>query len=475
MSIGEFDGTHDAFYAFVHADDREPVHQATAAALRGERPYAVEHRITRADGTMRWLHEQATIVRDVTGHPIRMVGTVQDITERRQLEDQLRQSQKMEAIGRLAGGIAHDLNNALTAIAGYAELALGVVATGHAARSDIEEIRRATERAGSVTRQLLAFSRKQLLEPRIFDLNATVTSLTRMLGRLLGPGHRRARRRSPTTCRGSWAIQVPGRAQAVINLAVNARDAMPLGGRLRADDGGRRRWTKSARRTQVPMTPGRYVVLRVSDAGQGMSRETQAHIFEPFFTTKDVGKGTGLGLSMVYGTMKQIGGFIFVDSELGHGTTFRMYFPPAAEPESVTPPAGPAIEHGRRGRETLMVVEDEPAVRNLVASALRPEGYTLLLATSAEEALEIADAHDGPLDLLLTDSVMPGKSGMELAHAMRQRRPGLPIIVMSGYTEETLTVGSVDDPLVLLQKPFSPRDLRQRIRDRLDMVGRSKR
>jgi two-component system cell cycle sensor histidine kinase/response regulator CckA len=472
VPIGRFEGTHDAFYAFVHPDDREPVHQATAAALRAERPYAVEHRITRADGTMRWLHEQATIVRDADGQPIRMVGTVQDITERRQLEDQLRQSQKMEAIGRLAGGIAHDLNNALTAIAGYAELALGVVAAGHAARSDIEEIRRATERAGSVTRQLLAFSRKQLLEPRIFDLNATVTSLTRMLGRLLGPDiavHASVADNLPRIMGDPGQIE-----QAVINLAVNARDAMPHGGRLQLTTAVEEVDAEHAR-TQVPMTPGRYVVLRVSDAGQGMSRETQAHIFEPFFTTKDVGKGTGLGLSMVYGTMKQIGGFIFVDSELGQGTTFRMYFPPAAEPQPVTPPAGPAIEHGRRGRETLMVVEDEPAVRNLVASALRPEGYTLLLATSAEEALQIADAHDGPLDLLLTDSVMPGKSGMELAHAMRQRRPGLPIIVMSGYTEETLTVGSVDEPLVLLQKPFSPRDLRQRIRDRLDLVGRSKR
>jgi CheY-like chemotaxis protein len=215
------------------------------------------------------------------------------------------------------------------------------------------------------------------------------------------------------------------------------------------------------------MPPGEYVVLRVSDSGHGMPLDTQARIFEPFFTTKDVGKGTGLGLSMVYGTLKQSGGFIFVDSEVNRGTTFRLYFPPAAVPEP-TLAAPHARENERRGKETLLIVEDEPLVRNLVASALRHDGYGLLLASSAEEALTLADAQEGPIDLLLTDAMMPGKSGVELANLMAVRRPGMPVIIMSGYTEETLDVPALREPIALLQKPFTPRELRRRIREMLD-------
>ena len=263
----------------------------------------------------------------------------------------------------------------------------------------------------------------------------------------------------------------PGQVeQAIINLAVNARDAMPSGGRLTlttsVDD-----VDDTFARRHVPMAPGRYVALRVADTGHGMTRETQARVFEPFFTTKEIGKGTGLGLSMVYGTLKQIGGFIFVDSEVDRGTTFRLYFPPAAERPAATPsdnaPA-PEAATARKGHETLLIVEDEDSVRNLVASALRHDGYELLLATSAEEALRVDEQHKGRIDLLLTDAIMPGKSGIELATAMAARRPALPVIIMSGYTEETLTVAPLDKPISLLQKPFTPRELRQRIRDMLD-------
>jgi two-component system, cell cycle sensor histidine kinase and response regulator CckA len=222
------------------------------------------------------------------------------------------------------------------------------------------------------------------------------------------------------------------------------------------------------------MKPGRYLALRVSDTGHGMSPGTQARIFEPFFTTKDVGKGTGLGLSMVYGTLKQIGGFIFVDSAIGRGTTFRLYFTPAAQrpastlpdPAAATRPPSPPSE--RKGHETLLIVEDEPAVRNLVASALKSDGYQLLVAVSAEEALKIANAFEGPIDLLLTDAIMPGKSGIELANLLAASRPAMPVIIMSGYTEETLSSGELSQPLTLLQKPFTPRELRRRIRDVLD-------
>jgi len=464
VALGKFEGSSAAFFEFVHPDDRAAVHAASDKAVADGQPYDFEHRVVRPDGSVRWVHEKAAVVRDPQGRPLRMVGTVQDITERRQLEDQLRQSQKMEAIGRLAGGIAHDLNNALTAIAGYAELALGEVASDHAARADVEEIRRAAERAGSVTRQLLAFSRKQLLEPRVFDLNDTIAGICRLLSRLLGTD---IEVKAELALEPLHVLGDPGQVeQAVLNLAVNARDAMPSGGRLVLAT-TRETIDDAFARSHPPMPAGQYNVLRVSDSGHGMARETLARIFEPFFTTKDVGKGTGLGLSMVYGTLKQIGGFIFVDSELNHGTTFRLYFPAAAAPARDA--AATSVSRSeRRGHETLLIAEDEPSVRSLVASSLRRDGYRLLIAASAEEALATAQAHDGPIDLLLTDAMMPGKSGVELANLMTIRRPGIPVIIMSGYTEETLDVPGLGEPIALLQKPFTPRDLRRRIREVLD-------
>lgn len=464
VALGKFEGSSAAFFAFVHPDDRAAVHAASDKAVADGQPYDIEHRVVRPDGSVGWVHEKAAIVRDPQGRPLRMVGTVQDITERRQLEDQLRQSQKMEAIGRLAGGIAHDLNNALTAIAGYAELALGEVAADHAARADVEEIRRAAERAGSVTRQLLAFSRKQLLEPRVFDLNDTIAGICRLLSRLLGTD---IEVKAELALEPLHVLGDPGQVeQAVLNLAVNARDAMPSGGRLVLAT-TREPIDEAFARSHPPMPAGQYIVLRVSDSGHGMARETLARIFEPFFTTKDVGKGTGLGLSMVYGTLKQIGGFIFVDSELNHGTTFRLYFPAAASPARDA--AATSVSRSERhGHETLLIAEDEPSVRSLVASSLRRDGYRLLIAASAEEALATARGHDGPIDLLLTDAMMPGKSGIELAGLMRTQRPGIPVILMSGYTEETLNVPSSKEPIELLQKPFSPRELRRRIREVLD-------
>ncbi len=461
VPAGEFEGTSTAFFARVHPADIETVRATSAAAIEGDRPYDIEHRILRPDGTVRWVHERANFVRDRQGRALRMIGTVQDITDRRLLEDQLRQSQKMEAIGRLAGGIAHDLNNALTAIAGYSELALAELPAGHATRADIEEIRRATERAGSVTRQLLAFSRKELLEPRLFNLNETIGALGRLLARLLG---------TDITVRTELAPDLPpilgdpGQIeQAVINLAVNARDAMPSGGDVVLST-SLETLDEAGARANAPMLPGNYIVLRVSDTGHGMSQETAARIFEPFFTTKETGKGTGLGLSMVYSTLKQIGGFIFVTSELNRGTTFRLYFKPSAV---AAPESKPSVDEASgRGEETVLVVEDESSVRNLVASSLRTEGYRLLMASSAEEALGIVDGFAGPIHLLLTDAIMPGKSGIELANLLVGKRPGLRVIIMSGYTEETLT--GLESHAELLQKPFAPKDLRRRVRAALD-------
>jgi signal transduction histidine kinase len=457
VALGSFEGTSESFFARVHPADVETVRAASTGALADERPYDIEHRIIRSDGGVRWVNERADIVRDQTGRPLRMIGTVQDITDRRLLEDQLRQSQKMEAIGRLAGGIAHDLNNALTAIAGYSELALAEIPSDHVARADVEEIRRATERAGSVTRQLLAFSRRELLEPRLFNLNDTIGALGRLLARLLGAD---IEVQTDLAADLPSILGDPGQVeQAVINLAVNARDAMSDGGHLVLST-ALETLDEAAARANAPMVPGTYIVLRVTDDGHGMSAETQARIFEPFFTTKEIGKGTGLGLSMVYSTLKQIGGFIFVTSEKGRGTTFRLYFKPSAAPAPVN--AATIDSATVRGAETVLVVEDESAVRNLVASSLRTEGYRLLLASSAEEALELADSFAEPIHLLLTDAIMPGKSGIELANLMVKKRETLRVIIMSGYTEETLT--GLESNAELLQKPFVPKDLRLRVR-----------
>jgi PAS domain S-box-containing protein len=454
----EFDGTSAAFFRFVHPDDLDAVVRAGETARSAGMPYDVEHRIMRPDGTIRWVHERADISRCPAGTPLRIVGTVQDITERRRLEEQLRQAQKLEAIGRLAGGIAHDINNALTAIVGYTELALAALAEGHPARPDVAEIRRAAERAESVTRQLLAFSRKQLLEPRVFHLSNAVANVTRFLERLLS-GTIEVQAVTPA---GLPPIHGdPGQIeQAIVNLAVNARDAMPAGGRLTltvavetVDEDGAR--------VYQPMAPGRYVTLTVTDTGHGMDAETRAHVFEPFFTTKEVGKGTGLGLAMVYGTVKQSGGFIYVDSEVGRGTTFKLFFPPAKQ-VAAAPSASPAAP--AEGRQpTVLVVEDEPAIRHLVVTALRNQGYRLLEAASGEEALVVADRETAGIDLLLTDANMPGISGIELANALVALAPALRVIVMSGYTQESLTVQGLRGAVSLLPKPFTPNDLRQKV------------
>jgi two-component system cell cycle sensor histidine kinase/response regulator CckA len=389
---------------------------------------------------------------------------VQDITQRRMFEEQLRQSQKLEAIGRLAGGVAHDLNNALTAIVGYTELALGGIPGTHPAWPDVQEIRRAAERAEAVTRQLLMFSRQQRLQPRVFHLTQTIAALGLMLERLLGVNI------SIDTVVDQALPPIygdPGQIQqALINLAVNARDAMEGGGRLsirirvaRIDE--------AFARTHLPMPAGEYVELSVSDTGTGMTLDTQAHMFEPFFTTKEIGKGTGLGLSMVYGTVQQSGGFIFVESSLGRGSTFRVYFPPAAvatggesAPATVEP-----------GATTILVAEDEAPVRALVVAALSSHGYRVLQAESGAEALAIATGHVDRIDLLLTDANMPGMNGIELANEMIRRRGKMHVVIMSGYTPAALSVSGLTQPIAFLPKPFTPRELRQKVNEVLARPG----
>jgi len=457
---GQFAGTTEAFFDFVHPDDREAVAQLAAAARAGTAQYDIEHRIVRNDAEVRWVHERADIVRAADGTAVRMVGTVQDVSDRRVLQDRLRESQKLEAIGRLAGGVAHDMNNALTAIIGYTELVAGALGEADPVRADVLEIRRAAERAEAVTRHLLAFSRKQLLEPRVFSLNDTIANLARMLGRTLGAGIELVTVPDPSV---PPIFGDPGQIeQAILNLAVNARDAMPDGGQL-ALTVASIDLDEAFVSTHKPMAPGRYVQLSIRDTGHGMDAETQQRIFEPFFTTKDPGKGTGLGLAMVYGTVKQSGGFIFVESSIGEGTTFRLYFPPAPvqQPSDARAPAAPLP--ARTG--TVLVAEDEAAVRNLVVTALAKTGYRVLPAASGDEALALAAAEGGPIDLLLTDANMPGMTGIDLATALVAARPGMPVVIMSGYTDQQLSIADIPATVSLLPKPFTPRDLRQKVAD----------
>ena len=460
----EFGGTTTAARAFVHEADRDAASALAETAVLNRQPYEHEHRVVRADGVVRWVRANAHVVSNAGGTSSRLVGTLQDVTERRELEEQLRQAQKMDAIGRLAGGIAHDLNNALTAIAGFAELALGDLPPDHHVREDVTEVRKAAERAGAVTRQLLAFSRSELLESRLFNLGETVEAIGRFLGRLLGEDvilDLRIGANLPLVLGDPRQVE-----QAIVNLAVNARDAMPHGGRLTMSV-SEAHVDEAFARGHGSITHGPHVVLRVSDTGHGMSAETRSRIFEPFFTTKPVGKGTGLGLSMVYGTLKQSNGFIVVESEPDAGSTFRLYFPRAGaapiEKAAQAPQVAPAADHV----STVLVVDDEPSVRSLVFATLRNEGYRIVQAASGDEALELADGLGDTLDLLLTDATMPGRTGVELARELLGRRPDLPVIVMSGYTQDYLALSDLRGNVSLCQKPFTPRDLRQRVKQAL--------
>jgi two-component system cell cycle sensor histidine kinase/response regulator CckA len=384
----------------------------------------------------------------------------------REQEEQLRRSQKMDAIGQLAGGVAHDFNNLLTVINGYTDLALGRLVAEDPLRVPLSEVRKAGDRAASLTRQLLAFSSKQVLEPTILDLNVVVNEMHRMLRRVIGehielnllldPGLGQVR---------ADATQIE---QIIVNLAVNARDAMPSGGRLVLETANVTIDGESRSTHHIDHNLGPCVMLAISDSGIGMDRETLSHIFEPFFTTKEKGKGTGLGLAMVFGIVKQSGGRIWVQSEPNRGTTFTIYLPRVwTEPPPETATA--AIEKSHCGSETILVAEDETAVRGLAVSVLSSDGYTVLDSHSCAEALRICREHTGPIALLLTDVVMPQLSGRELAAKISVLRPDIRILYMSGYTEDTVILNGMAEPgTAFISKPFSPRGLLSKVREVLD-------
>jgi signal transduction histidine kinase len=385
--------------------------------------------------------------------------------ERSRLEEQLRQAQKMEAIGRLAGGVAHDFNNLLTAINGYCEMLLSDLAPDDPRRAYADEIARAGDRGAALTQQLLIFSRKQVVSPELLDLNAIVGDTERLLRRLIGEDIHLENRLGAGLC----PVRAdPGQVQQVLlNLAVNARDAMPTGGRLTIET------ATVALGEPVPhsygtVPPGDYVTLTVSDTGHGMDAETLSHVFEPFFTTKEAGKGTGLGLSTVYGIVKQSNGHIWVYSEPRRGTVFRIYLPCAAD--TLAPPAPPtAPVPATRGTETVLLVEDDPQVRALMVAALQSCGYTVLEAPHGPAAVELAARHPAPIHLLVTDVVLPGLSGRAVAQRVAGRHPGLAVLYVSGYTDHAaLQQGLPDRDRALLQKPFTPLGLARKVRQVLD-------
>ena len=419
-------------------------------------------------GRARWV-QVMKVPLDLPANPApRVLVVATDITERRQLEEQLRQAQKMEAVGQLAGGIAHDFNNLLTAIIGNAELVQHDLPADSTSFDDLTEIRQAADRAAALTRQLLAFSRKQVLQPRILDLNQLITGVERMLRRLLAEN---IETRLDLAANLGFVHADPGQIeQVLLNLVVNARDAMPDGGKLvigTADV----ELDHAYAADHVGVTPGRHVMLAVTDNGAGMDEQTQAHLFEPFFTTKGPDKGTGLGLSTVHGIVQQSGGSVAVTSQVGRGTTFKVYLPvaedglgPAPEPSPETPLA--------RGTETILLVEDARAVRALAGRVLAAAGYSVLEAGDGAAAEVLAARHDGPIHLLLTDVVMPGLSGSQLAQRIAALRPRIRVLYMSGYTDDAIVhMDVLAKGIPFLEKPFAPEALTRKVREVLDAPG----
>ena len=401
---------------------------------------------------------------------------VDDITEHKQAqqalrtsEEHLRQSQKMEAIGRLAGGIAHDFNNLLTAIIGYSSLLHDRLAGDESALRQLHEITAAGERAAALTQQLLAFSRRQLLQPKVIDLNTIIADFNKMLQHLTGERISVAVECQP----GLWQVRAdPGEiGRAIMNLSLNARDAMPGGGTLTIQTANVT--LNDADAATHELEPGRYVLLAVKDSGVGIDEEVRAHIFEPFFTTKEIGKGTGLGLATVLGIVEQSGGAIHCESQPGEGTTFKVFLPALAEAVQMGTQQAGGLGQAPKGSEVILLVEDEDVVRELARRILEGSGYVVYEARNGREGLALCESHDGPIDLLVSDVVMPELGGRELAEGALKLRPGLKVMFMSGHTQDVVVREGVKKGTPFLQKPFTPAGLAQKVRETLDSEARS--
>ena len=454
----------------VHPEDFARCQQVMEKALRTGEPFICDHRALLPDGTERVIQGRGEILRNEQGHPVKMFGTVQDITEARRAQDalrrseeQLRQSQKMEAVGRLAGGVAHDFNNILTVITGYCGLMLQRLERQHPMRKHAEEIGRAAERASALTHQLLAFSRKQVLQPRVLDLNEIVKGMEKMLRRLIGEDI------ELRTCyAANWPVQAdPSQLeQVVMNMAVNGRDAMPRGGRLQITTENVT-LAKSMHFRDRALEAGDYVLMSIADNGVGMTPEVQSHLFEPFYTTKGVGKGTGLGLATCFGIVSQSGGDIQVVSEPQRGTTFHIYLPRSTQALASASKSSDST-FLPKGGESVLVVEDDPTVREFTATVLRECGYRVREAATAVEALPQLENQPHP-DLVVTDVIMPQMSGKDLYEQLKSRQIQSKVLFISGYTDDALVnLGVTDNPLCFLQKPFTPVKLAETVRNLLD-------
>jgi len=452
----------------IHTDDRKSVMDAATEARRTGMGRTVEYRIRHKDGRWLTLESTASVVRNRDWEVEKLVIVNRDITERKQLEEQLYRSQKLEAIGRLSGGVAHDFNNLLGLIIGYAEALQQRIPGDDPYREAVDEIQNAGKRAAALTQQLLAFSRKQVLEPRVLSLNTIITDIEKMLRRLIGEDIEMELILSPTT--GTVKADRSQIEQVILNLVVNARDAMPHGGKLTVETGNWR-LDQSTMLRYPYVIPGPYAMLKVTDTGCGMDAELQSHIFEPFFTTKEKGKGTGLGLATAYGVIKQSGGYIWVDSEIDKGTSFRIYLPEVTDAPEVIAEVKPAAAAAPE-RRTILVVEDEPSLLKLTRNTLRAMGHTVFEAGDASEALAISRKTEIVIDLLLTDVIMPGMSGKKLADALLTERPGIGVLYMSGYTDgEIATHGVLEEGTAILRKPFTRDELLRRVEDALMAVA----
>ncbi|HVF40471.1 MAG TPA: response regulator, partial [Gemmatimonadaceae bacterium] len=462
-------------YALYDADGKTPLPREQIPlfrALKGEAVRNAELVIAPTGQPPHSLLASGTAIHDGNGAKIGAVVVMRDITEltvaQKELEHssaQLRQAQKMEAVGRLAGGVAHDFNNLLTAITSYAQFVLDDTAPDDPRRDDIGEIRAASDRAAALTRQLLAFSRQQVLHIQTMDPNASIVGSERLLARIIGDNVRITTRLDPA----AWAISCdPGQFEQVIfNLAINGRDAMPAGGVLVIETTNVE-LDAAAASQYAGVVPGRYLKLNVGDSGVGMDAETQSRIFEPFYTTKGVGKGTGLGLSTVYGIVTQCGGSVTVQSEPGVGTTFCILLP-AASPDSIVVPAAERIAVQGRGTETILLVEDDLTIRRVVERILKRNGYTILLAEDGAVALEIVRDRGKEIDMLITDMMMPGMSGREVVESIRSLNPEIGALIISGYTAEANgSLGASLAGIAFLDKPFTAQQLTTRIREVLD-------
>jgi PAS domain S-box-containing protein len=448
----------------IHPEDRPLMEDAIREALANGPAYNVEYRIVHPDGSTRQIHSRGEIRRDPTGIAVSMVGTIMDITERRSLEQQLRQSQKMDAIGQLAGGIAHDFNNLLTVIQGNSDLALESTDPGSDTHDEISEVKKAAASAAALTQQLLAFSRRQVLQPKPIHLRTVARNVERMLGRLLGETIRLEMQLDEN---GSAILADAGQIeQVLINLTVNARDAMPAGGVITI--GCYSEHVNASTDAGLKLAPGHYEVLKVADTGIGMDQATRERIFEPFFTTKPAGRGTGLGLSTVHGIVKQSGGDLHVDSVVGKGTTFTIYFPSAAA-QTVSTDTANATNGAPGGSETILLVEDEQTLRSLAKRILTQNGYVVFEAGNAAEAIQLTESAGRKFHLVLTDVVMPGLDARTMVRRIAALQPGIKVLFMSGYHDDhamlqDLAAAKID----FLHKPFSPHELRNKVRQVLD-------